>query len=140
MSNAEPTLIARWETKGKDWLNLYRGTQPGDYFYRGNGCGGGLGVHVTDDWAAVMAMEAKGGAAHVLKLDRPSLRRVTSPQIKYRAFAKASVGKLLPGGVKTWQSLWYRSSQKAIAVREGYLDGVPAENIDEIGHEDSDCI
>lgn len=69
------TLIARWETRGNDYLNLYRGTRPNDYFYRGNGCGGG--VVADSDEAAIAKMEARGGQAAVLKLDRPSLRRVS---------------------------------------------------------------
>ncbi|NOS67803.1 MAG: hypothetical protein HOO67_05580 [Candidatus Peribacteraceae bacterium] len=70
------TLIARWETRGNDFLDLYRGgTLPDDYFYRGNGCGGGFAA--VSNEAAIARMEARGGQAFVLKLDRPSLRRVT---------------------------------------------------------------
>lgn len=70
------TLIARWETRGNDYLNLFRGgSRPNDYFYRGNGCGGVFAVGSDAD--AIARMEALGGPAFVLKLDRPSLRRVS---------------------------------------------------------------
>jgi hypothetical protein len=72
------TLIARWETRGNDWLELYRGATPGDYYYRGNSCGGG--VVASNDAEAVAAMEAPWGSrvgqATVLKTDRPSLKRI----------------------------------------------------------------
>lgn len=72
------TLIARWQTTGKDFLNLYRGATPGDYFYRGRQCGGGLSAAVTSDEQAIQWMEFdRNGAARVLKLDRPSLKRVS---------------------------------------------------------------
>jgi len=82
-------VIARWETRGKDWLELYRHEgltmhgEPGNlpaYGYRGNWCGGGFGA--TDDADAISRMEAPWGDPRgtgqvaVLKSDRPSLRRV----------------------------------------------------------------
>lgn len=77
MNETSDTLIARWETTGHDFLNLYRGSRPGDYFYRGRQCGGGLGAAVTTDEEAIRHMEFdRNGAARVLKMDRPSLKRV----------------------------------------------------------------
>lgn len=76
-------IIARWETKGKDWLELLHHPAYG-YSYRGNGCGGGLHACITSDADAIAAMEAPRGSvtgwgqADVLKSDRPSLRRVFS--------------------------------------------------------------
>jgi len=85
-------VIARWETRGKDWLELYRHEgmtmlRSGSdterlpaYGYRGNGCGGGFGA--TDDADAISRMEAPWGDPRgtgqvtVLKTDRSSLRRV----------------------------------------------------------------
>lgn len=78
-------LVARWETRGKDWLELLDNgachNAPGrDYFYKGNGCGGGFTA--KDDEEAVRRMEAPWGDPRgtgqvtVLKTDRPSLRRV----------------------------------------------------------------
>lgn len=90
----EKTIVARWETRGKDFLELYRtnlttedidadGNHRGflqDYSYRGNGCGGGF--FAKDDKDAISRMEAPWGDPQgvgqvtVLKSDRPSLRRV----------------------------------------------------------------
>lgn len=71
-------LIAHWKTTGKDFLSLYRGPRPGDYFYRGRQCGGGLGAAVTTDEEAIRWMEFdRNGAARVLKMDRPSLKRIS---------------------------------------------------------------
>jgi hypothetical protein len=71
-------LIAHWKTTGKDFLSLYCGSRPGDYFYRGNQCGGGLSATVTTDEEAIRWMEFdRNGAARILKLDRPSLKRVS---------------------------------------------------------------
>lgn len=81
-------IIARWETRGKDWLEL-RSNGPSmhpdnkgmcDYSYRGNGCGGGFAC--KDDADAISRMEAPWGDPRgtgqvtVLKTDRSSLRRV----------------------------------------------------------------
>ena len=77
----EDRLVARWETKGKDWLELLV-TPSGYYHYRGNGCGGGPDRTVTNDAAAVAYMTAPWGAVGgtgqvtVLQSDRPSLKRV----------------------------------------------------------------
>jgi hypothetical protein len=68
-------LIAQWRTTGKDFLSLYRGSRPGDYFYKGRKCGGGVSSVVTTDEAAVAWME-NPGPVFFLKLDRPSLKRV----------------------------------------------------------------
>jgi len=73
--------VARWETRGKaHWLELTRGETPNSYWYRGNGCGGG--VDAVDDADAVRKMELPWrhpegtGQVTVLKSDRPSLKRV----------------------------------------------------------------
>jgi len=73
--------IARWETRGNDYLELFRLETPGGYQYKGKGCGG---VFLAEsDADAIKQMEApwgdsKGtGAVTVLKTDRPSLRRVS---------------------------------------------------------------
>lgn len=70
--------VARWETRGHDWLSLRR--NGASYSYVGNGCGGTL-PFMPDDNAAVEWMErpwGKGGAGPVtvLRDDRPSLKRV----------------------------------------------------------------
>jgi hypothetical protein len=79
----EDRLVARWETRGKDWLELIHA--PGtccDYWYRGNGCCGG--IPATGDEEAIARMEAERGSklgwgpAAVLKCDRPSLHRVST--------------------------------------------------------------
>jgi len=69
--------IARWETRGKDYLSLRR---DGDnYFYEGNDCGGTL-PPCENDKAAIAWMERPWGAggagpATVLWFDRTSLKR-----------------------------------------------------------------
>ena len=74
-------VVARWETKGKDFLCLQQ-DDDGTYFYTGNGCGGTLDDKVTDDATAIAAMEfpwghTKGvGAVTALREDRKSLNRV----------------------------------------------------------------
>jgi len=86
-------LIARWQTKGKDWVELWKYTDytpregqgyDGVYYYKGKGMGGGLPNTVRTDAEAVAYMErpwGRGGAgqAFILKLDRPSLKRVKNP-------------------------------------------------------------
>lgn len=69
-------LIAHWKTTGKDFLSLYRGSRPGDYFYRGNQCGGDVHLSVTTDEGAICWME-NPGPVFFLKMDRPSLKRVS---------------------------------------------------------------
>lgn len=86
-----PKSIARWETKGKDWLELYatESTMPHPhkpevtvrhYSYKGNGCGGGY--YAETDKEAISKMEAPWGdpegtgQATVLRTDRPSLKQV----------------------------------------------------------------
>jgi hypothetical protein len=72
-------IIARWEAKGgRRYLVLYVGDL--GYFYRGDGCGGGLPAMPNDD-AAIEYMErpwGQGGAGPVtvLRSDFPSVRRV----------------------------------------------------------------
>lgn len=79
------TFVAQWETRGNDWLVLYKYTSPKHgvvYSYRGNSCGGG--VEATSNEEAIAEMErgwgerGKGGAgaAFILKCDRTSLKRV----------------------------------------------------------------
>lgn len=80
--------IARYETKGKDYLELFdngpsahpdnKGLR--DYYYKGNGCGGGFcAAHDVD---AISRFEAPWGDQRgvgqvtVLKSDRPSLKMV----------------------------------------------------------------
>lgn len=71
-------IVARWETKGKDWLELVH--RDSGYWYRGNSCGGG--IDAADDAEAIGRMEAPWGDRRgvgqvtVLKSDRPSLKRV----------------------------------------------------------------
>ena len=71
--------IARWETTGKDFLDLKRGHLEGNYVYTGNNCGGAF--RAVNDESAIAAMEAPWehpegvGQVTVLKADRPSLRR-----------------------------------------------------------------
>jgi hypothetical protein len=80
----EGEVLARWETRGKDWLELYRGAAAGNFWYRGGPtyCGGGFSA--DSDNEAVERMEYpwghyKGtGQATVLRSDRPSLRMVFS--------------------------------------------------------------
>jgi len=80
--------IARYETKGNDWLELFDNgpaTHPDnlglrDYFYKGNGCGGGFCA--ADNTEAISRFEAPWGDKRgvgqvtVLKSDRPSLKRI----------------------------------------------------------------
>jgi hypothetical protein len=81
--SSEDVSLARWETRGKDWLELfkYKSDKHGTvYHYRGNGCGGG--VTASTDEEAIAAMENPWGHPNgtgqvtVLKTDRPSVRRV----------------------------------------------------------------
>lgn len=65
-------VIARWETRGNDWLELYHSRTCGDYYYRGNQCGGG----VQADTAEVAIEKMEAGQVRVLRADRPSVRRV----------------------------------------------------------------
>ncbi len=75
-------IVARWETKGKDFLELSKDDYPRSYGYLGNGCGGGF--MADSDEEAIERMEAernnsKGyswGQVSVLKADRPSVKRV----------------------------------------------------------------
>ena len=75
----ERRIVAKWKTKGNDWLELYHWPKSG-YGYRGNGCGGGI-IAETDE-EAIVRMEAPRGSEHgwgpaaVLKSDRPSLKRI----------------------------------------------------------------
>lgn len=77
--------IAHWQTKGKDYLDLFNNGpalagKGNDYFYSGNGCGGGFTA--LSDEEAISRMEAPWGDPRgtgqvtVLKSDRPSLKRV----------------------------------------------------------------
>lgn len=83
----DPSPIARWQTKGHDWLELYRDARnyaPDkgrfSYSYKGNGCGGGFVANSDEE--AISRMENPwghpegAGQAFVLKCDRPSLKRV----------------------------------------------------------------
>lgn len=73
-------IVARWETRGKDFLCLQE--ENGSYFYNGYGCGGTLGNAVKDDATAIATMQAPWGDPHgvgavtALKEDRKSLKRV----------------------------------------------------------------
>lgn len=74
-ASTDRPLVARWETRGNDWLELTGdAARPGCYWYKGNGCGGGFDA--ADDEAAIAVMQGRNGAATVLKMDRPSLHRV----------------------------------------------------------------
>jgi hypothetical protein len=82
MNGNENTIIARWETKGKDFLELSRVKSDlllNWYSYRGNGCGGSF--QSPSDECAIAQMEypwghpAGTGQVTVLRADRPSLRR-----------------------------------------------------------------
>lgn len=70
-------VIARWETKGKDFLELY--SDGNGYLYDGKGEFGVLGAFI-DDQAAIERMTndwgPNVGPVTVLRADRPSLRRV----------------------------------------------------------------
>lgn len=83
MSNTQSppeTVIARWQTKGNDYLELKRGETEDSYWYKGNGCFGGF--YAKTDSEAIERMEAPwgdprgAGQCTVLKSDRPSLKRV----------------------------------------------------------------
>ena len=75
-------VMARWESRGKDWLELVMTVSAGNvsFSYRGNGCGGGVDADSYED--AVVRMEApwgdpKGvGQCTVLRTDRSTLRRI----------------------------------------------------------------
>jgi hypothetical protein len=74
-------IVARWETRGKDYLELTKDEGRGRWYsYKGNGCGGGF--EADSDAAAIQRMENPWGhpdgtgQVTVLKTDRPSLRRV----------------------------------------------------------------
>lgn len=84
-SEEEPVRIARWETRGNDFLELTKSEFKNPeglthYSYRGKGCGGGL--FASSDQDAIERMEAPWGdprgtgQATVLRSDRPSLKRV----------------------------------------------------------------
>jgi hypothetical protein len=62
-------VVARWKTKGKDFLELHQ-SQLG-FSYVGNGCGGWL-TSVTKELAT---QEMEVGPVKVLRSDRPSLKR-----------------------------------------------------------------
>ena len=75
--NLNREKIARWETRGEDFLELYRdewGPYSG-YGYTGNGCFGWLGEYADDDWA-IRWMESH--AVAVLKSD------LSSPKLVWR--------------------------------------------------------
>jgi hypothetical protein len=63
-------IVAKWETTGKDFLDLYK--DDSGYGYMGHNQCGNLGTMKTDD-DAIRAMEV--GPVAVLKSDRRSLRR-----------------------------------------------------------------
>lgn len=82
-------IVARWETRGKDFLQLSAGTlrttdEAGnvlvDYSYSGNACGGGFWAQSDEE--AIARMESPWGApcgvgqVTVLKSDRASLKRI----------------------------------------------------------------
>ena len=78
---SDPTnLVARWETTGKDWIELIRCEAPNYYCYKGHQCGGGF--RAKDDEDAIHKMNNPwghpegAGPVTVLQYDRPSLRRV----------------------------------------------------------------
>ncbi len=81
MKEINKAVVARWETRGNDWLELTRGEKPNCYWYSGNGCGGGFDA--KDDADAIRRMELPWGSPEgtgqvtVLKSDRPSVRRVS---------------------------------------------------------------
>ena len=67
------SAIARWQTTGHDYLELYR--DPSGYVYRGRGQGGVMPLPPTaSEDEAIAWMESH--AVAVLKSDRPSLRRI----------------------------------------------------------------
>ena len=78
-------IVARWETKGKDWLQLEKTSRPTGgfwYSYKGSGCGGTFGNNVTTDDQVIAHMERPWnsgtgpGPVTVLRADRSSLKRV----------------------------------------------------------------
>ena len=82
---SEEKSIARWETRGKDFLELFQSGYEKDgkldFSYRGNGCCGGFWADSAEQ--AIEMMEAPRnngkypwGQVDVLKCDRPSVRRV----------------------------------------------------------------
>ena len=74
-ATSDRPLVARWETRGNDWLELSGDARiAGAYWYRGNGCGGGFDA--ANDEAAIAHMQAPNGQVSVLRRDRPSLHRV----------------------------------------------------------------
>ena len=64
-------LIAKWATRGKDYLELYKGNTLRDYYYKGNGCGGGFYADTNE--AAILRIE--NDQVKWLKMYRPSLKR-----------------------------------------------------------------
>jgi len=70
-------VVARWETKGNDWLELHRDAS--GYTYAGRDCGGVL-PSMASDAEAIAWMERDwgrgAGPVTVLRSDRRSLRRV----------------------------------------------------------------
>lgn len=65
------TSVARWETTGKDYLELFHDAS--GYTYVGRNMAGCL-PSLSDDTTAIQHMESN--AVAVLKSDRSSLRRV----------------------------------------------------------------
>ncbi len=65
-------LIAKWKTKGNDYLELYDNNTY--YSYKGNDCGGILPTGIISSSAAITWME--DNPVKFLKMDRPSLKRV----------------------------------------------------------------
>ena len=79
------TIVARWETKGKGYLQLSKTEKPNGtgfwYSYTGDGCGGSMGNDVTTDEQAIAWMErpwgqSGAGPVTVHRAGRPSLKRV----------------------------------------------------------------
>lgn len=71
-------IVARWQTRGKDWLELYH--DGAGYSYSGKSCGGTLGAQ-PDDTAAIAWMERPwglfgAGPVTVHKADKPTMKRV----------------------------------------------------------------
>ncbi len=68
-------ILAKWQTKGKDYLMLYQSDTDkkfGMYSYTGNQCGGGF--NAIDLESAIAHMEKNQVA--VLRADRPSVKRI----------------------------------------------------------------
>ena len=72
---SNPRSIARWDTRGKDYLELFSDDR-GGYDYKGHQMMGYLG-RIDSDEAAIRRMEE--GAVRVLRGDRPSLKRTRNP-------------------------------------------------------------